>query len=326
MDIIHVQSNVNLKETIMYYLHSICSNKNYNFLLQKSDLPVKSSTAQSESVHFCVAQTSSQKQEDRNAPSVTSSVARSKVSIPSEPMTTPASSIITSNTDQPILWQEIQERQRLQKKHLEKVLDAFDNAETGKMYAVELCDRAQEDKRHTPQVSNASSIASYTNKCLESETDANDRSCSPLKNNGPNKSRNTTFDKENITYNLNAANENKNDVCEHSADRKSYRSRSQAKVKASEKCTNMTLHYMDARASDALVDVVNSQVTSSGDRLFSSQASPAKHDPTVMSSKYGLNEVDKRIQCIEADAGEPRKCQLKGTCDVVSSAATGKSD
>ncbi|BFY99957.1 hypothetical protein BsWGS_02997 [Bradybaena similaris] len=291
-------------------------------IVQKPDLPVKSSTALSESVCFSVAQTSSQKQEDRNAPSVTSSVARSKVSVPSEPMTTPASSVITSNTDQPILWQEIQERQRLQKKQLKMVSDASDNAGTGKMCAVELCDRAQKDKRHTPQVSNASSIACYTTKRLESETDAIDRSCSPLKNTGPNKSRNTTFDKENRTYNLNVAIENKNDVCEHSADRKSYRSRSQAKVKASEKCTNMTLHYMDARASDALVDVVNSQVTASGDRLFSSQASPAKHGPTVMSSKYGLNEVDKRIQCNEADAGEPRQCQLKGSCDTVSSTAT----
>ncbi|CAG5117843.1 unnamed protein product, partial [Candidula unifasciata] len=287
-------------------------------IVQKHDLPVSSSTSRSECTHPCVAQNLSQKPKDRNVSTVT----RSKISVPLEPMTTPASSIVTSSSEHPTLWHEIQERQRLQKEHLGKMLDRPGNAgNDDNMGVVELCDRVQKDKRHTVRVSDTANVTCFTNSeiCWESKKKANDRSSAQMKNTESNKSTNTSADKDNRADNSITETQVKIGGIEHSTDRASCRSRSQAKVKASEKCTDMTQHYLDARASDALEDVVNTEVTASAD-IFSLQASPAKHSATV-SSECGTDKIDnKQMQqkCSKASAGE----QSKESCDGVCSATT----
>lgn len=157
---------------------------------------------------------------------------KTKTSVPSEPMTTPASSVITSEVDEAFSWSQMQQNVSA---------DKLKNPISHKLQ------KSEETEKHVKALSN---VVGFTLKV--NSNDAGKQSFDiPSKTVDSNERINT----------------------EKGSDLNSNAIKSQAKVRASEKCTDMREHNLDARASDACVDVALtiSPLKEGGDNNLSSQ-------------------------------------------------------
>jgi hypothetical protein len=179
-------------------------------------------------------------------------------------MITPASSVISSSCEPAILWQDLHERQK-QKEELAKALKKSGDDKNSKADVTNDVDRKKVNDV------NASSERPGTSCDKISQLQRNQlgQSGDQLRQHDASQIASAVDCERNETRAASKTGGKRNQ--EVNAGLKACSKKAQAKAKASEKCTNMTLHHMDARASDALVDVLNSSVTEEGNNNCSLQ-------------------------------------------------------
>lgn len=231
-------------------------------------------------------------------------VVRSKISVPSEPMSTPASSVITSSVEYPVRWQELQMRQK--SKELAKPADKSDTGDTNKGGTTEDADKVKRKNKSSLERSfmNILTDADYE---LITQNRRNTTSTDCVQPENDNLYEHSNFEA--------VANETKDSskVNVNTVGNKTCRNRSQARAQASEKCTDMRQHYMDPRASDALVDVSDAAVTvesssvTAGGNNLSLENCQKKHNSGI---KCGLKEGDEKREQRKQEQSA-RKCRRK---------------
>ncbi|CAL1536543.1 unnamed protein product, partial [Lymnaea stagnalis] len=187
----------------------------------------------------------SHNQNDSSQSKSNSTSTKSKISVPSEPMRTPASSIVTNEFEEVLTWNAVQKR-------LKKGKETDSAIELSNAIAVP----SQEENYFANVTTDSPQHLSLEHIENKAEPIQNDKSEVSV----------DIHDKANQAV----ISQKESSKVEDSLDSSLTNRKTQAKVRPSKKCTDMREHNLDARASDACVDVANlsPSITEGGDNNF----------------------------------------------------------